>query len=159
MSGLKETISQYVTESPEAPMLAVSCWYRLCAALTEIVHTHLCQYHAFLQPSEQMYVKKAMQYIGGINKSQRSIQDIANHLNISEGYLHRIFKKTMNCTISEYINRQRISAIVELVKNKNLTLREAAYNVGIEDQSYASRLFRKVTGISFREFFTMHMNE
>ena len=33
---------------------------------------------------------------------------------------------------------------------------ETAYNVGIEDPAYASRLFKKVIGTSFREFFAPH---
>jgi hypothetical protein len=42
--------------------------------------------------------------------------------------------------------------MIELIENKNLTLQEAAYNVGIEDPAYASRLFKKVTGLSVEDF-------
>lgn len=153
MSCLKEIISNNFLENPDARLNTISGWYKLCAMLTEIVCSSIRNSYAELQPAEHMYVKKALQYIGRINKSQLSVSDIADHLNISEGYLHRIFKKTMDCTILEYINRQRILLMIELVENKNLTLREAAYNVGVEDPAYASRLFRKVMGVSFREYF------
>ena len=36
---------------------------------------------------------------------------------------------------------------------------ETAYNVGIEDPAYASRLFKKVIGTSFREFFAPQDNK
>ena len=160
LSSLAELISYYSTETPEAPILAVSRWYKLCSIATDIAYTEISNYfHNNFKPSEQMYVKRAVKYIEGINKSQLSIKDIADSLNISEGYLHRIFKKITGSTILEYINRQRISAMIELIENKNLTLQEAAYNVGIEDPAYASRLFKKVTGISYREYFSLSASE
>lgn len=157
LSIIKKIVSHNFDEMPETPLLVISLWYKLCAVLTEITYTNIvssCEGH---KPSEQLYVKKAIEYIKGINKEGHTVKEIAANLNISEAYLHRIFKKTMNCTIGEYVNVQRVVKLTELVENKNLTLYEAAYNVGIEDPAYASRLFKKVTGLSFREYFAVRM--
>ena len=58
----------------------------------------------------------------------------------------------MGTGIVNYINRQRIITLIELVENKNLSLHDASLSVGIEDPAYASRLFKKVTGLSCREY-------
>ena len=157
LSALSELISYYSTESPDAQLLAISRWYKLCSVTTDIVYTEISNhFYNNFKPSEQMYIKRAIKYIEGINKDQLTVKDIANNLNISEGYLHRIFKKITGSTILEYINRQRVSAMIELIENKNLTLHEAAYNVGIDDAAYASRLFKKVTGLNYREYFAIN---
>ena len=82
-----------------------------------------------------------------------TIEDIAAQLGISAGYLHRIFRHVKNCSILDCLNRKRVIAAIELMENRNLSLKEAAYNVGIEDPAYMSRLFKKVTGLSCREYF------
>ena len=58
----------------------------------------------------------------------------------------------MGTSIVNYINRQRIITLIELVENKNLSLHDASLSVGIEDPAYASRLFKKVTGMNYRQF-------
>jgi YesN/AraC family two-component response regulator len=153
---LQKLIADKFSEDPASHLNAISDWYKLCALLTEIVYTDIKSSGSNILPSEHLYVNKAIRYIGQLNKSQASITDISAHLGISEGYLHRIFKKAMGCTVLEYINKQRVYAMIDLARNKKLTLREAAYNVGIEDPAYASRLFKKVIGTSFREFFAPH---
>ena len=39
------------------------------------------------------------------------------------------------------------------METKNLSLKEAAYNVGIDDPAYMSRLFKKIIGLSVRDYF------
>lgn len=71
--------------------------------------------------------------------------------------MHRIFKKSLHCTPLAYINKRRISTLIDPVKNKNLTLREAACNVGLDDPAYSSRLFQKVMGVCFHDFWAMEI--
>ena len=154
VSLLKKLIAFNSAGTPDGAILTISSWYKLCSELTKIVYAKLCASKKVFLPSEQMYVNKAIRIIEGINKNQLTIKEIAESLNISEGYLRRIFKKIMGTGIVNYINRQRIITIIELVENKNLSLHDASLSVGIEDPAYASRLFKKVMGVSFREYFT-----
>ena len=87
------------------------------------------------------------------NKSKSlSVEEIANHIGISGGYLHKIFKEITGLTIIEYINLYKINLVKQYVKSSKISLKEAAYQVGIEDPSYLSRLFKKTAGLSFREY-------
>jgi len=153
LTALHEIIPHHLSENPDAHLRAISCWYHLCAILTESVYAILKKSNETAVPSEQIYLKRALRYIGQTERKQPSVAEIAAHLRISEGYLHRIFKKNLQCTPLEYINRQRIAALIDLVRTKKLSLGEAAYNVGLEDPAYASRLFKKIMGVSFRDFF------
>ena len=95
---------------------------------------------------------RAEQYIADRYATHISVKEIAAHLGISEGYLHRIFGRVKGLGVLEYINHRRVSGALELIRAKQMTLAEAAYNVGIEDPAYMSRLFKKVTGMSYRDY-------
>lgn len=135
------------------PLQAVGQWYRLLAAITEFTLRKLTAAALDIPPAEVAYASKAEKYMDKNYMLQLSVEDIAEHLGISTGYLHRIFKNVKGCGVLEYVNRKRVEIAIGLVENRNLSLKEAARNVGIEDPSYMSRLFKKVTGISFRDYF------
>lgn len=124
----------------------------LFGVLTDFVLKRLKEEKPDVIPSEALYAEKAEEYIMRNYAKKITIKDISEYLGISEGYLHRIFKNVKNCTVLEFINRHRIYVATELMENQSLSLREAAYNVGIDDPCYMSRLFKKVTGISYRDY-------
>ncbi len=80
------------------------------------------------------------------------VSEIARELQVSEGHFHRIFKKVHGMGITEYANRLRVGVAVSLMDERGLSLKEAAYNVGIDDPAYMSRLFKNVAGVSYREY-------
>ena len=106
-----------------------------------------------LSPSALIYAARAQKYIQRWYMRPLTVKEIAKEVGVSEGYLHRIFKEAYHIGIAEYINRHRIFVAISLMENKNLSLNEAAVNVGIEDPAYMSRLFKKVTGMSYRSYF------
>lgn len=150
---LKKIVAYHGSAAPADQLAALGQWYQLLAAVTEFTLRKLDAADSQIVPSEQAYVAKAVRYIN-LNYTQKlTVEEIANHLGISEGYLHRIFKRVEGSSILAYLNRKRIYAAIDLMENSNLTLKEAAYNVGIDDPAYMSRLFKKITGLSVRDYF------
>ncbi len=134
-------------------MNALSAWFSLLGMLTDITLKALNDLQNENPPSELNYSLKVTKYINENFKEKITVSQLAEHLGISEGYLHRIFKNTKKCGILEYLNRVRVTNAILLIENKHLSLKDAAFSVGIDDPAYMSRLFKKVTGISFREYF------
>ena len=149
---IREIAVYHFSETPSGKVHALARWYDLCARLTDFVYVRLIDSQKVLPPSERAYVARAEQYIADRYATHLTIKEIASYLGISEGYLHRIFGRVKGMGILEYINRRRVSIALELIRAKQLTLAEAAYNVGIEDPAYMSRLFKKVTGMTYREY-------
>jgi len=56
----------------------------------------------------------------------------------------------------EYINRCRIHAAERYIAEGELTLREIGEKVGIRDEKYLSRLFRRYIGVSPAEYRRIH---
>ena len=98
------------------------------------------------------YVKSAVDYIKSNYKNDINISDVANYLDISEGYLSRIFKRETNYTFTNYLSYYRINLACALLKNCRTKIYEVANEVGYEDTAYFSTLFKKVVGVSPTEY-------
>ena len=88
-----------------------------------------------------------------------SVADIAEKFGYHPSYLTSVFKRCSGCTITEYINRQRIQVAKNLLTSTpKLTLAEIAGQVGIGDEKYFMRLFKRYEGITataYREAFSL----
>ncbi len=77
-----------------------------------------------------------------------SLQDLADHLNISTRSLNRRFKAATGFTPQAYLQSLRVSLARELLRSSNLAVNEIAWQVGLQDVSYFGRLFRRHTGMT-----------
>lgn len=149
---LREIIYAYSAMHPTHLLDALSKWFHLMSVLTGIVLSAVEGRALDVQSPATEYVKKAELYIAQHYAEHITVSELAEHLGLSAGYLHGIFKQYTGMRIVEYINRYRIRTVKEYLKSHPLSLKEAAYRVGIDDPAYMSRLFKKVEGISFRAY-------
>ena len=149
---VKNLLRKIITASRTDKYTAIGYWYALLGVLTDFVLKRLRSDDINFPASELLYAERATEYIAKNYAKKITVKEIAEFLGISEGYLHRIFRDVKNCSVLEFINKHRIFVATELMKNKSLPLKEVAHNVGIEDPCYMSRLFKKVMGISYREY-------
>lgn len=63
-------------------------------------------------------------------------------------YLNRIFHAYTGYSIQNYVNQTRINKAKELIASTPYKFMEICYYVGIENQYYFSRLFKKFTGMT-----------
>lgn len=109
-------------------------------------------------PGAFVYSQRAIRYIANHIQQKITVDEIARELEISSGYLSHLFKATTGQTLVTYINHAKIDRVKELLMMNNaITLKEAAKNVGIEDENYLSRIFKQYTGLSIREFRTLRV--
>jgi len=97
---------------------------------------------------------KALAYIKENYMKKISLEDVAGSVYLSPSYFSKIFKQEMKCNFNTYINLFRIESSKELLKDPTVELVDVASIVGFEDQSYFSKVFKKIVGISpgkFRE--------
>lgn len=153
LSLLKKISTMHLSANPADRLGALSQWYAFASLLTNFVLEKIEGLKSELSPSALIYAARAQKYIQKRYVHPLSVKEIAEEVGVSEGYLHRIFKDTYHIGITEYLNRHRVFVAISLMENKNLSLNEAAANVGIDDAAYMSRLFKKVTGMSYRSYF------
>lgn len=148
---IKQLIRYAHFEDPvKGNLETIAKWYSLVGILTRYV---LQKFECFyVQPTQKKYVNQATSYIRENIRSRLSLEEIATYLGVSVGYLCEIFKKETGTTVVQYVNEYRIKLITDAVFQGKSNLNAIAAEVGISDPLYASRLFKKITGFSFREY-------
>lgn len=111
------------------------------------------------QYGELFYVKKTKDYVNQHISKEIHLTDIANSLNISVPYMCFIFKKNVKMTIIHYVNMQKVQKLKTLIVHYGFSLKEASSLVGIDDPTYASRLFKQYEHLSIREYLKNLRNE
>lgn len=101
-------------------------------------------------------VEQATRFIEQNYYIELDVQTLCDYVNYSRSYLSRVFHKETGFTIPEYINKIRMENAMELLRETTLPLREIATSVGIHDSFYFSKLFKKYTGRTPREFRLAH---
>ena len=80
------------------------------------------------------------------------LSDIADYLKTSPGYLSSCFSRYMNRTVSDYIAEVKIEHAKELIDSGQFLIYEIADRLGFENAYYFSKVFKKVTGMSPKNY-------
>ena len=102
--------------------------------------------------TKNKYVEQAVQLIREHFREDINISTVAGELEISEGYLSRVFKKETDYTFTSYLTLYRMKKAMELLKDCRVKVYEVAEQVGYSDTAYFSAQFKKMTGISPSEY-------
>ena len=94
-------------------------------------------------------VAKTLEYMEENYMYRLTLASISANVNLSSSYLCRIFKSEVGTSITNYL---RVRKAATLIKENTLSMKEISSMVGIDDQLYFSRLFKKYMGISPSEY-------
>ena len=97
-------------------------------------------------------IAKTLAYIEGNYMHRLTLSSISANVSLSSSYLCRVFKSEVGTSITSYLNNLRIRKAATMIKDNRLSLKEISTMVGINDQLYFSRLFKKCMGISPSEY-------
>lgn len=101
-------------------------------------------------------VYMAKRYIHEHYNEKITLSDIAEHLKISPGYLSSSFSRYMNRTVSDYIAEVKIEHAKELIDSGQYLIYEISDQLGFENAYYFSKVFKKVTGMSPKNYEYRH---
>ena len=88
-----------------------------------------------------------------------TLQDVADKVGITAGYLSTLFSQKLECGFIDYLNRIRIDHACTYLTQHYLKTYEIAYKVGFRDEKYFSKVFRKMAGQSPSEYRKTHQPE
>lgn len=101
---------------------------------------------------KEIYVKKAIEYIGMNYSRKMSIADVAHHISLDRSYLGSIFKEQLDTSLQDFLINYRIDKACELMKNKDLSIGDISRSVGYDDPLHFSKIFKKSRQISPKEY-------
>jgi len=98
-------------------------------------------------------LKNALEYIDDNYDSESlSLGQVAEAIGVSSNYLSAIFSQSMQKTFIEYVTEKRIEKAKKLLKQTDRPSGEIAKAVGYKDAHYFSFVFKKLQGLSPREY-------
>jgi len=98
------------------------------------------------------FIEKALRYIQKNYNADLSLETIAAHALVHPSHLSRTFKKETGEAVTDYINRMRIEKAKELLAFTDMLAYEVAEAVGFKDSAYFSLVFKKIAGVSPKDF-------
>lgn len=97
-------------------------------------------------------IHKAIQYIQSNYSQKITLVNVAQSVFLSPAYFSKIFKEEMGCSFREYLNSYRIEKSMVMLVNENIKASTIAYAVGFDDQSYFTKVFKKIVGITPNQY-------
>ena len=81
-----------------------------------------------------------------------TLRSVADMFSYTEKYLSRFFKTRMGIGFNEYVNELRLQYARQLISEGLVTVSKIAQHCGFGDPLYFSKVFKKKTGMSPREY-------
>lgn len=90
----------------------------------------------------------ALHYIDDHYQTDFSANELAAASGVSQQYLGRIFRQTMNATPTEYIMKRRLREAVRLLIETDQSIAEISRMCGFANSGYFCTVFRKIIGMT-----------
>ena len=97
-------------------------------------------------------VDQIQAYIAEHYAEKLTLTGIASQFYISPYYLSRLFKKSINLSLIEYINGVRIKAAQNLIEKSNESISDIAERTGFLTTAHFRRVFKDATGLSPQQY-------
>ncbi len=151
LEGLERGADAYLTKpfSPEELVLRIRKLIELRQFLQRRYQNqdHESDSVAETYQKEDAFITNLRAYIiENIDNSDLTVVDISKHFFMSRVQLYRKIKALTNHSVSVFIRKVRLEIAYELVKAKDLTLSEIAYQTGFTSPTYFSTVFKQQYG-------------
>lgn len=154
---LRRVIEVHSMQTQVAQLRSIGVLMEFLAAMTEETIRSVMLSHNSFSPANILYVHRTMEYIATHLSEKLTVTELADHAQISPSYLSGLFKAYTGQSIIDYTNRIKVERVKEmLISQRGILLREAGESVGILDENYLSRLFKRYAGMSVRDFQHLH---
>jgi AraC-like DNA-binding protein len=91
-------------------------------------------------------IKKCLKFIHENADKEILLPQLAGIACMSEGHFIRIFKEEMHCTPMKYINLKKIEKAQFLLLTTDMSVRDIALELSVDNISYFNKLFKQHTG-------------
>jgi AraC-like DNA-binding protein len=149
MECIKNIITEYKDKELGYELSVKSLVYRL---LVILLRSHLEKLLTLKEYASQVRnlerLNKVLNHIENNYTEAFSVESLAALAGLSVFHFCHLFKKITGKTISDYVNRIRISKAEALLRSTDMNITEIALSTGFNDINYFSRLFKRYKNIS-----------
>ncbi|MFI3325859.1 MAG: helix-turn-helix domain-containing protein [Clostridia bacterium] len=89
----------------------------------------------------------------------RTFNEVCEILGVSHSTLRNLFHKYCGMSPNAYVLRKKMEKAKELLERSEITITEICYQIGYENFSKMSEMFKKIHGLSPTEYRQFHKNK
>jgi len=104
------------------------------------------------QSTESASITKAKVIVQTNSDDDISLGRVARAVNVSASYFSELFHKNTGLTFTEYVARVRVEKVKHLLANPRRQITASAYDTGFKSLSQFNRVFKRVCGVSPRDY-------
>ena len=120
--------------------------------LQEAVRSLTPEENETLPDSMKDIVRQAVRWIDEHYSEEISLISLAEKYHVESSYFSKMFRQVTGENLILYITNKRMKKAEEYIGQDDRSLSEIAFLVGYDDYTYFSRVFKKNTGFSPREY-------
>lgn len=124
----------------------------LCEVLGEAIDFAASVRQDAVPDTTRGLVKQAAAYIDEHYFEELTLSSLAEQFHVESSYFSRLFRQETGENVMLYIAKTRVRRAQEYMKEEGRSLTEIAFLTGYDDYTYFNRVFRKMTGMSPREY-------
>jgi two-component system response regulator YesN len=124
----------------------------LCAWISTALNEFLELVYSCQDARKITQIRPAIQYIDANYDKPLALAEIAKASHLSVSRLAHLFKEQMGITLIDYVTGVRIEQAKELLLGTDQSCTEICFQVGYSNQSYFTRTFKSVVGLTPRQF-------
>lgn len=100
----------------------------------------------------EVFRKKAVRCIKENYQTQLTLEKAAGRMMLNPTYFSTLFKQATGSSFKDYLNYIRIEESKKLLTNTGDSILDIALAVGFENQSYFTKVFKKYTGMTPKQY-------
>ncbi len=104
------------------------------------------------QNTGSFIVNRAVAYMEKHYAEKLTLQEVADFCYVSQWHLSKLLSKHGGQSFYDILNRIRVDAAKELLKDPGLRVGDIGIRVGYADPAHFARIFKKLTGCSANEY-------
>lgn len=124
----------------------------LCYKLQETIDVFTDCMFNYIPSKGNEITKKAIRYISQNFPRSLTLDEVAEHVHLNSAYFSTLFKQSTGSSFKEYLNMVRIEESKRLLSNTDYSIIDISLATGFEDQSYFSKVFKKYTGLTPKQY-------
>jgi two-component system response regulator YesN len=124
----------------------------LCVWISEALNEFIEMVYSSQDAKRITQIRPALNYIDANYDKPINLTDIAKSCHLSVSRLAHIFKDQMGITVIDYLTSVRIDRAKHLLVATDQNCTEICFQVGYNNQSYFTRTFKELVGMTPREF-------
>lgn len=108
---------------------------------------------------ENYHVRRCKNYIITHLHGKLSLSQISGELSLNPSYLSDLFRRCEGIPMSEFIRKQKLNLVQNLLMYSDYSYSEIASYLGYASQSHLGRQFKEMTGMTLRKYRELYGRE